>query len=205
MPDEPTPTGDPSPEEKPNSDPSLAAPPPAEPNKDPQPEPLDESGKRALDAERRARRDAEKAHKAAMTELEEFRRQSMSEHERAIADAKTEARQAALMEVGERVARAEFKAAASGRIDGKQLAALLDHIDLRKFVDTDGQVDADAVTKFVEGIAPAPEPEREPQQQAVPQPPTRPVDIGQGANRGATPMALNGSGLEDAVRRAVGA
>lgn len=77
----------------------------------------------------------------------------MSDKDKAVAEAKeaasTEARSAWLP----RVVAAEFKAAAAGRIESDRLAAILEPLDLSKFVDGD-DVDAEKVAAFVDGIAP---------------------------------------------------
>ena len=54
-------------------------------------EPLGDAGKRALEAERQARRDAEDRLKAAADELEKLRTASQSDHEKAINEARKEA------------------------------------------------------------------------------------------------------------------
>jgi hypothetical protein len=133
-----------------------------------------------------------KANAKAAKELEEFRQQSMTEAERAIEQARTEARREALTEVGAKVAAAEIRAAATGRMSGEQLATLLDNVNLARFIGDDGEVDRDAVSSFVEGIAPPPA------EQVAPR-----VDLGQGT-RNPQNMPLNGDPVERALKDALG-
>lgn len=146
----------------------------------PAPQGLEDPGKRALDAERRARRDAEKAHKEATAELDNLRKQSMTDQERAVAEAREVGRTEALTAMGGRLVEAEFRVAAAGRIPTGTLDRILAAIDSKPFVDSSGQPDSKAIQEFVEGIAPA---AREPD----------PIDMGQGS-RG-QPHALNSDPL----------
>jgi hypothetical protein len=145
-------------------------------------EPLEDPGKRALEAERQARRQAEKSHRDAMKEIEEFRRQSMTDQEKAVADAVAEARKSAMVELGSRIVAAEFKAAAAGRLTETQLSTLLAALDVTPFVNDDGEADIAKIGSFLDGIAPKHE---EPAPAGFP-------DLGQGARN--TP-ALNGDPL----------
>jgi hypothetical protein len=114
-------------------------------------EPTDvEKLKKALEAERAGRRDAERSRKAADSELEKLRTASLSETEKAIAEAKAAGRTEALAETGKRLAAAELRAAAAAA--GLDVAEVLDLVDLTRFVGEDGNPDekaiAEAVTKF---------------------------------------------------------
>lgn len=77
----------------------------------------------------------------------------MSDKDKAVAEAKDAASSEARTTWLPRVVAAEFKAAAAGRIEADRLAAILEPLDLSKFVDGD-DVDAEKVAAFVEGIAP---------------------------------------------------
>ncbi len=99
---------------------------------------LGDAGKRALDEERRARRKAEK-------ELADLRKAAMSEQERAIAEAKSSALAEANKAAAPRLVRAEFKAAAAGKVDKETLDAYLEDVDLSKFVNDDGEPDVKAI------------------------------------------------------------
>lgn len=123
-------------------------------------------------AQARKHEERAKANAKAAKELEDFKRQTMSETEKAIDEARTAGRREALTEAGSRIAAAEFRAAASGRMGLEQIETLLDGVNLARFVNDDGDVDRSAVSKFVDGIAPQPT-ENQP---AVPL-----LDLGQGA------------------------
>lgn len=112
---------------------------------------LGDGGKKALDAERDARKAADKRAKDFERELEKFRQASMSENEKAVAEAKASGRVEALTEVGKRLARAEFKAIAAGK--GLDVSALLDDIDVSRYVGDDGEPDEKAITAAVERFA----------------------------------------------------
>ncbi len=68
---------------------------------------LSDPGRRALDAERAQRRDAEKRAKALADELEALKASQLSEHEKAVAQARTEAAAAKDQEWGARLRRSE--------------------------------------------------------------------------------------------------
>lgn len=120
-------------------------------------ETLGEGGKKALDAERKARRDAEKAAKAAAdrqaemeAELAQLREGAMSDQEKALEQARQEAAEAARTEVltevrGKRLT-TEIKAAAAGKFaDPEDAAAFLATDDL----DPD---DPDAISAAVDEL-----------------------------------------------------
>lgn len=135
---------------------------------------LSEGGKRALDAERKARSEAEKAAKAANAELEKLRKLTMSETEKAIAEAKASARAELMAEVGaERVENAVRAATAGRNVDAD---AVLDGLDRARFLTDDGKPDTQKITEWVDRIAP--------KGQTPPKPAAK--DIGQGARPGAT-------------------
>jgi hypothetical protein len=148
--------------------------------------------KAIIDKERQNARDAEKARKALEKELQELRQQSMTDQEKAIESARTEARTAAFAEMGGKIAAAEIRAAAAGRLAPEQLDVLLDGINVSRFLDDTGEVDRTKVQTFIDGIAPQPAE----QTHVFP-------DLGQGA-RGAAAMALNGDPLEQALKAKLG-
>lgn len=78
-----------------------------------------------------------------------------SEHERALADATKAVSEAKDAEYRPLLVRAKFEAVAAGRLDDDALNTLLEPLDLAKFLTADGKVDADKVTAYVDGIAPA--------------------------------------------------
>jgi hypothetical protein len=142
-------------------------------------------------AQARKHEERAKANAKAAQELDEFRKQSMSETEKAIEEARTAGRQQALTEAGAKIAAAELRAAAAGRMTGEQVDTLVDGLNLARFVGDDGEVNRDAVVQFVDGIAP---------QRTEP---ASLVDLGQGA-RNPQNMPLNGDPVERALKDALG-
>ena len=132
----------------------------------------------------------------AAQELEEFRKQSMSETEKAIEQARTEGRREALTEAGAKIAAAELRAAATGRMTTEQLDTLVEGINLARFVDEDGEVDRDAVVKFVDGIAPPPTEDTTSTATAL--------DLGQGTRNAGQNAALNGDPLLRSLKDKLG-
>lgn len=134
-----------------------------------------------------------KANAAASKELETLREKSMSEQEKAVAQAKRDGYAEGLAAGSSKVAAAELRAAAAGRMTEAQVEALLEATNLAAFLGEDGEVDRTKVTKFVDGIAPKAA-ETEEDAGAGSRPPRRP-DLGQGARGGGSNTALNGDPL----------
>lgn len=112
---------------------------------------LGDAGKRALDEERSARREAERARKALEKELADLRSQSMSDAEKAIAKAKEDGRSEALTVANRRLVTAEVRVAAAGKLADP--ADAVRFLDLEEFkVDDDGEVDAKAVGKAIDQL-----------------------------------------------------
>jgi len=105
----------------------------------------------ALDAERRARRDAEQ-------KLSKLQTAGMSDAEKAVATARAEGAAEATRAAGAKLAAAEFRAAAVGKLADP--AAALAALDLSKYVGDDGEPDrrkiAELVDKLAASIAPPP-------------------------------------------------
>jgi hypothetical protein len=118
-------------------------------------------------AQARKNEERAKANAAAAKELEEFRKASMSDTEKAIDEAKAAARAEALAEVGSRLVDAEVRVAAAGR--AVDVDALLDGLNRSRFLADDGQPDGEAIAEWVDRIAPKGEPGAR-----------QPVDMGQG-------------------------
>lgn len=79
-----------------------------------------------------------------------------SDHEKALADARTAAEAAAAAEYLPQVISARLEAAAARKgVDGEALAKALEFVDHEKFLNDQGAIDADKVQSFVDGIAPA--------------------------------------------------
>lgn len=101
----------------------------------------------------RKHEDRAKANEAAKKELEKLQAATMSEQEKAIAEAKAAARAEAMAEFGTTLVDAEFKAASAGR--DLDLSTLLENLDRKKFLDADGKPDATRIGEFVSKLAPA--------------------------------------------------
>lgn len=114
---------------------------------------LGDGGKAALAAERKARRDAEKQAKAATAELQKLQEANMNEVDRAIAQAKLEGRTEALREAGLSRVEDAMRAAATGR--NTDVDALLETLDLTKFLDENGTPERDAIQAYIDRVAPA--------------------------------------------------
>lgn len=82
-------------------------------------------------------------------------RDLMSDKDRAVAEAKETAQAEARASFLPQLVQARFEAAAAGRIEPERLAAILEPLDMSKFLATDGSVDTAKVTAFVDGVAPA--------------------------------------------------
>lgn len=87
-----------------------------------------------------------KANAKAAKELEKLRAESMSETEKAVAEAEQRGRTAALTEAGERLAAAEIKAALATIVEDP--AQIVEDLNLRKYLTDEGEVDAEAVGKL---------------------------------------------------------
>lgn len=92
----------------------------------------------------RKNEDKAKANAAAAKDLEKLREQTMSEQEKAVAEAEARGRKAGV----ERLAAAELKAALVGRVEDP--AAIVEDLNLGKFITEDGEVDDKAVAKLAE-------------------------------------------------------
>lgn len=86
-------------------------------------------------------------------ELEKLRTASMTEQEKLVAEAEQRGKAAALAGAGARLARAEIRAAAAGRVDKQALDGFLEYADLTKFVGADGEPDAKAIEAAVGKLA----------------------------------------------------
>lgn len=105
----------------------------------------------------RKHEDRAKSNAQASRDLDALKQSQMTDQEKAVSDAKAEARAATLREVGGRIVGAEFKAAAAGRIvNGKPLDVtnFVEGLNLSHYLTDTGEVDTDKVTTFLDGIAP---------------------------------------------------
>lgn len=113
-------------------------------------EPLGDAGKRALEEERSGRKAAEKAARDAQAELDKLRKDSMSDQERAVAEAKAEARAEVLTQANQRLLRAEVRAAAAGKLADPDDALGL--LDLPSFMDDDGEINTKAIKSAIDKL-----------------------------------------------------
>ena len=87
-----------------------------------------------------------------MKELEQLRKASMTDTEKAITEAKAAARAEVLAEVGASLVDAEVRAATMGRqLDAD---ALLDGLNRSRFLGDDGKPDRAAITEWLDRLAP---------------------------------------------------
>ncbi|QLE71104.1 hypothetical protein FGW37_05350 [Streptomyces rectiverticillatus] len=116
----------------------------------------DDAGLKAeLEKWRAMSRENEKRWKQSTKELEQLRAAQMTDQEKAIADARLEARQAALAEVGTSLVEAEIRAQAASH----GVTAPTDYLDLTRFLGDDGRPDTELVLQFVSSL---PKPASEP-------------------------------------------
>ncbi len=97
-----------------------------------------------------------KDNNAAAKDAERQRLAAMNESDRALSEAESKGRTAAAQEYGKRLARSEFDAAAGRRNPDVDIAAVLEFVDLGRFVGDDGEPDAKAIKAAVERLVPAP-------------------------------------------------
>lgn len=97
-----------------------------------------------------------KENKAAATEMDKQRRASMTEAQRAVAEAEARGRTTAVSEFGKRLVRTEFDAAAARRNPDVDTAGVLEFVDLARFVGEDGEPDVKAIKAAVDRLVPAP-------------------------------------------------
>ncbi|MCA1569318.1 MAG: hypothetical protein LC798_03140 [Chloroflexi bacterium] len=136
----------------------MADDPKPDPTREPAPKPepdddgdLGDAGKRAIAEERTARKAAEKAHKAAMAELDKLKASTATDQEKALAAAKEEGRAEALKSANERVLRSEIRAAASTKLaDPGDAVRLLDPDDFAD--EKTGEVDSKRLAKAVDDL-----------------------------------------------------
>jgi hypothetical protein len=104
----------------------------------------------ALAKERERRRTAEQAAK----DGENARKASMTEAERAVAEAREQAAAEVRTQFGARLARTEYIAEAAKRNPGYDVAAVLDDINLARFIGDDGEPDSKAIAASVARLVP---------------------------------------------------
>lgn len=150
--------------------------------------------------EKRAKADADKAkaNAAAAAELQKLQQAQMSEHEKALAAARTEGQQLAAKALGGQMVSMALRAAAAGRLDSTVVDRLAATVNPSIFLKDDNTVDMDAVTEFIDGIAPK---EQKKEADEKPADPRFPELGGQGKG---DPLALNGNAFVQALEASVG-
>ncbi|MGC4946180.1 hypothetical protein ACLQ2N_08235 [Streptomyces sp. DT224] len=93
-----------------------------------------------------------KANAAAAKELAKIKREGMSDLDKKVDEAVAAARAEERVKSGVRVARQAFLASASGRLENAKDVA--DELNLKKYVDEEGDVDEDAIAELVDKLAP---------------------------------------------------
>ncbi|MFI1467639.1 hypothetical protein [Streptomyces wuyuanensis] len=93
-----------------------------------------------------------KANAPAAKELARLKREGMSEADKKVDEAVAAAVAQERVKSGERVARSAFLAAAKGRLDNAKDVA--DDVNLRRYVDDEGEVDEDGIAELVDRLAP---------------------------------------------------
>lgn len=111
-----------------------------------------QSRKHENTAKARGDYDALKARAAKADELEAA---TATETDKAIKAARDEAAAETLLATAPRLVRAEFRAAAKGVLSDEQRDALLEDLDLTKYLTDKGEVDEDKVARKVKAFAPA--------------------------------------------------
>lgn len=100
----------------------------------------------------RKHEDRWKQNATAAKELEELKKRSMSDQEKAVAEAKNAGQAEAMKVYGRRLVDAEVRAAVADRqVD---VDALLDGLDRSRFLGEDGEPDSKAIKAWVDRIAP---------------------------------------------------
>lgn len=121
---------------------------------------LGDPGKRALKAERDRAAQAEQRAKELEGERDKLKQAQMTAEEKAVEDAKAEARSEALATARQRILSSEVHAHAAGKLDNPQLAERL--VDTDDLIDDDLNVDTAKLTERIDrliednpGLAPA--------------------------------------------------
>jgi len=137
--------------------------------------------KKWKDLSRKNEGDARKA----QGELKKLQTASMTEQEKAVAEATAQGKAEALAHMAARLVDAEVRAAAAGR--GIDADALLEGLDRTRFLGEDGEPDREAIETFLDRLAP---------KQA------KRLDLGQGAREGSA--GATNTDMNNLLRRAIG-
>ncbi len=116
---------------------------------------LGDPGKQALDRMKAERNDAQKQLKQLQRELEQARTAQMNDSERATAEAVSKARAEERGTWAQRLAAAQFVALAARRNSEFDAQAVLDDLNLARYIADDGEPDVKGLTSAVERLVPA--------------------------------------------------
>ena len=136
----------------------------------------------------------EKDSKDFRKELDTLKTQSLTEQEKAIAEAKALGASEAKSLFGSKLVASEIKVGLAGRIDGEDFDSLIKGLNVNSFLNDDGDVDTEAVAGFVKALLP-PESDDDKKKKSN-------LNLGQGA-RGNTSLA-DDNALENAILRHAG-
>lgn len=126
-----------------------------------------------------------KENSKAKKDLDELRKQGMTDQEKAIEAARDEARNEERAKVGARLVAAEIKVAAAGRLDDEALDTLIENLNTANFLTDDGEVDTEKVKDLVDGVVPAKGEEDDPGTGKKKRP-----DMGQGRRKGTSKASV---------------
>lgn len=115
---------------------------------------LGDAGKQAIERMKADRAAALKQVKDLKAELDTFRQASLSDSERAVAEAEARGRVAGITEVGAKLARASFDAMAARRNPEVDTGPIVEYVDLGKFLDENGDVNTRAMKAAVDRLVP---------------------------------------------------
>lgn len=154
-PGDPAPTADTDP--APPNDTAATDAPTGEDTPPPVGDGLGEGGKKALQAERAARKTAEQQAKTLQAELDKLREAQMSDQERAVAEARRQGETEATTKAQRRLFAAEAKVAAAGKIADPTLLSdpdvALSLLGLDEIpVDNDGDIDSEAISGAIDRL-----------------------------------------------------
>jgi hypothetical protein len=130
--------------------------------------------------------------KTAEGEIDNVRKSSLSEAERAVVEAEQRGRASVLEQYGNRLVRAAFIAEAARRNPAYDAEGVLDDLNLTRYLGEDGDPDGKAITAAVTRL--------------VPEPASNPRPVGDadlGARPG-PPLALNGDPLLQSIKQKLG-
>lgn len=139
-----------------------------------------------------------KANASKIKEYEDWKASQLSEHEKALNDAREEGASAVRAEYAAKLAESAFKGAAKGRI--ADVDSVLSKLNVAQFLTDSGDVDESAITAFIDAIAPV-------QPESTQQPQTDPMAglfQAQGAVSQSNALPLNGDPLLQRVNQILG-